>query len=557
MYNTDQISLDQTDELSIRHYKPLGLTEPESSMEPDSILYREVLQTSLHDLFSFQSVEPESTLKISQLDSVDEPWECMFLKFTDYVKKNGHTNISADKEHAELKDWINKQILNKRFLTKTRFRKLDLLGINWNTVLSRDHGWDLMFSRLITFSDTFGHCCVPHLWHDDKQLALWVLRQRKMYSLNKISEYRKNRLKEIGFTWQVQDLYNKQWENYFRQLLKFHMEHGHFTVPGKEKKLVSWIERQRLLKKKKKMPADREKRLNQINFVWGFDQIKNKDWEEKYSQLKEFNQIHGHSFVPLNYKANKSLGIWVALQRKAETNGTILKSRLQKLNQLNFIWSRDTLTRVKSNYDSQWELNFEKLKTYKRLHGTCQVSLKSDPKLQGWTVWQRKMFINGKISPERVSRLNEIAFPWSVNEPYWEKMFAMLTAFHDRFGHSRVPSQWPENPKLAAWTYRIRAGKHELTPQKTELLNSLGFEWDINRKTIVEWSQMYQRLLEFKQDYGHTHVPVKWSKDPKLGKWASRMRNEKKKISPERLIKLESIGFDWNKTHSRLRVTER
>jgi hypothetical protein len=136
-------------------------------------------------------------------------------------------------------------------------------------------------------------------------------------------------------------------------------------------------------------------------------------------------------------------------------------------------------------------------------------------------------------------------------------MFAMLTAFHDRFGHSRVPSQWPENPKLAAWTYRIRAGKHELTPQKTELLNSLGFEWDINRKTIVEWSQMYQRLLEFKQDYGHTHVPVKWSKDPKLGKWASRMRNEKKKISPERLIKLESIGFDWNKTHSRLRVTER
>ena len=236
MYNTDQISLDQTDELSIRHYKPLGLTEPESSMEPDSILYREVLQTSLHDLFSFQSVEPESTLKISQLDSVDEPWECMFLKFTDYVKKNGHTNISADKEHAELKDWINKQILNKRFLTKTRFRKLDLLGINWNTVLSRDHGWDLMFSRLITFRDTFGHCCVPHLWHDDKQLALWVLRQRKMYSLNKISEYRKNRLKEIGFTWQVQDLYNKQWENYFRQLLKFHMEHGHFTVPGKEKK---------------------------------------------------------------------------------------------------------------------------------------------------------------------------------------------------------------------------------------------------------------------------------------------------------------------------------
>jgi len=558
MYNTDvdQIGLNQIDDLSIRHFKLQVVAEPkiESSLESNNRLYREILQPALIDLFSHSSGEVESSLEISQFESIDDPWESMYLNFLSFVKRNGHTNIPADPEHYLLKDWINRQILNKRFLSEIQFKKLDLLGLNWDTVLNRDQGWELLFTRMEAFHNTFGHCCVPYMWPKDKQLALWVLRQRKMYLQGKISEHRKHILNEIGFTWQMQDLYNKQWENYFQQLLEFRAKNGHFNVPGKEKKLVSWIERQRLLKKKNKMPTDREERLNQINFIWDFNKIKKKSWEEKYRQLAEFFKLHGHSFVPVNYKENRSLGIWVALQRKSEACGTISKDKLKQLNKLNFVWCRDTRKRLKSDYDSQWEISFEKLKAYKQLHGTCQVSLKIDPKLQGWTVWQRKMFLKGKISDERIASLNEISFHWSVNEGYLNKMFDTLSSFYNKFGHTRVPAQWAEDPKLAGWTYRIRAGKHELSSQTIDLLNSIGFEWNINRKTVVEWSRMYCRLLEFKQVYGHTRVPVKWQNDPKLGKWVSRMRNEKKKISPERLIKLKSIGFDWNETHSRMRV---
>jgi hypothetical protein len=558
MYNTDvdHNGSELVDNLYCSYNKTEELNGPNlvSSLESDERLYRELLQPSIQDLFSYQSREDEFAEQISSFESIDDPWESMYLKFESFVKKNGHTNISVDREHHPLKDWINRQILNKRFLSGVRFKKLDSLGIDWNTFLSRDHGWELMFSRLEAFRDRFGHCRVPYFWYEDKQLALWTLRQRKMYLQSRISESRKRLLNDIGFTWQVKELYNMQWENYFQQLLAFQTEHGHFNVPGKEKKIVSWIERQRLLKKKKKMPSERENRLNQINFIWDFKKIKKKDWDEKYRQLAEFNNINDHSFVPLNYKENKPLGTWVALQRKSEVNGTLSASRLKKLNRLNFVWSRETQNRLKSDYDTQWESSFEKLKTYKKLRGTCQVSLKSDPKLQSWTAWQRKMFVMGKVSPERIARLNEISFHWCVNEGYWLKMFDILTSFYKKFGHTSVPSQWVEDPKLAGWTYRVRVEKHELSTHKIELLNSLGFKWTIKKKVVVGWSQMYGRLLAFKEGYGHTRVPVKWQKDPKLGKWVSRMRYERNKINLERIILLESIGFDWEKSFREMKL---
>jgi hypothetical protein len=98
--------------------------------------------------------------------------------------------------------------------------------------------------------------------------------------------------------------------------------------------------------------------------------------------------------------------------------------------------------------------------------------------------------------------------------------------------------------------------KHELSTHKIELLNSLGFEWTIKKKVVVGWSQMYGRLLAFKEGYGHTRVPVKWQKDPKLGKWVSRMRYERNKINLERIILLESIGFDWEKSFRKMKLNK-
>ena len=543
----DQIRTEQRGKLYVRYNKPQALKGQNKALrsELSNELYLKVLAPSQRNLVSDLQDDGLDNASTSRANLHDETWEAMYLQFKNFVISNGHTHISAETKYEKVKDWINRQILNRPYLLACQFLKLDILGVNWNIILSRDHAWELMLSRLDNFKKEFGHCRVPYSWEKDKQLALWVLRQRKMNLQGKILDYRRQLLNQIGFTWAIQETYDEQWENYFRQLANFKTEFGHCNVPGKNIKLVSWIERQRLTKKKNLLASQREQRLNELGFIWGFDKIKKKDWEEKYQQLADFNKTYGHSFVPVKYYENKLLGNWVALQRKLQALGKLSKYRLDKLDKLQFVWSAQTTSRLKLEYDLLWDGNFEKLIEYKRLNGTCQVSLKSQPLLQAWTTWQRKLFYEGKLAPDRGARLDSISFPWSVNEGYWKKMIELLSAFYDQFGHTQVPSQWPENPRLSAWVYRVRLEKHRLEDAKIALLDQMGFEWTIQHKTVAGWAAMYERLLAFKEDFGHARVPVRWPEDPKLGKWISRMRNEKTKLSNERLALLQAAGFHW------------
>ena len=543
----DETRTEQQSKLYVRYNKPQTLEGQKKALgsKLNNELYLKVLAPSQRNLASDSHDGVLDKVSTFGANLNDETWEIMYLQFKNFVIRNGHTYISSDSEHEKIKDWINRQILNRPYLLEYQFLKLDILGVNWNIVLSRDHTWKLMLKRLEDFKKEFGHCRVPHSWEKDKQLALWVMRQRKMNLQVKILDYRRQLLNQIGFTWAIQETYNKQWENYFCQLADFKKKFGHCNVPGKNIKLVSWIERQRLSKKKNLLASQRQQRLNEIEFVWGFDKIKKKDWDERYRQLANFSKMHGHSFVPVNYYENKLLGNWVALQRKLEAQGKLSKSRLDDLDKLNFVWSAQTAFRLKLEYDLLWDRNFEKLIEYKRLNGTCQVSVKSQPLLQAWSTWQRKLFYENRMAPDRGARLDSISFPWSINEGYWKKMFELLSSFYDQFGHTRVPSHWSENPRLSAWVYRTRSEKHKLGDAKIASLNRMKFEWTIQHKIVVGWPAMYNRLLAFKISFGHTRVPVKWFEDPKLGKWVGRMRNEKKKMSKERLALLQAAEFHW------------
>jgi hypothetical protein len=472
-------------------------------------------------------------------------WEAMCSQLAGFVEKNGHAWLPDDLKHEALRDWLNRQILSKGLLSTSQLRRLDSLGVEWDRALSRDHRWEMMLSRLKGFREAFGHCRVPQRWAKDRQLALWVTVQRRMHAKGKLREDRQRLLQQIGFTWDIKTQYDAQWEGFYQELAAFCKAHGHCRVPGRHQKLVSWIERQRTAKVKNLLPADRVEQLNRIGFIWSFEKIKRENWEAMYQQLCAYRRKHGHSFVPVNCRENKSMGIWVGSQRWLEAQGRLGAVKKRKLNEIGFVWSSGTQKQLKSVYDAQWEASFEGLKNYRNVHGTCQVSLKIDPVLQRWTRWQRKLFYEGRLCADRIDRLNEIRFPWSVQEGYWMRMYDALLDFKRQFGHTRVPCGWKPNPGLAAWVYRTRRDKQELMPQKVELLNEIGFNWTHHRKKATPWYAMYQRLLAFEQKHGHTRVPLGWQEDRKLGKWVSRMRHERAKLAPERRALLESIAFDW------------
>jgi hypothetical protein len=130
-------------------------------------------------------------------------------------------------------------------------------------------------------------------------------------------------------------------------------------------------------------------------------------WTEMLNALVVYRKAHGHCNVPAQFKANPRLGRWVAAQRYRHKVGELSPAEIIKLNKLGFVWSATEL---------KWNQMFERLVVYKKKHGHCNVSclLPGDADLGSWVSRQRVRKKNGKLSADRLARLNGIGFRWSV-----------------------------------------------------------------------------------------------------------------------------------------------
>lgn len=59
-------------------------------------------------------------------------------------------------------------------------------------------------------------------------------------------------------------------------------------------------------------PTSQQHRLDSVGFQWVVAQ-NNKSWEERFEDLKEYQQLHGTTRVP---RSSGALGEWVHMQRR-------------------------------------------------------------------------------------------------------------------------------------------------------------------------------------------------------------------------------------------------
>jgi hypothetical protein len=323
-------------------------------------------------------------------------------------------------------------------------------------------------------------------------------------------------------------------------LTAFKATHDHCNVPigwPENPQLRTWVNEQRKRKKKGTLSEDCIQRLNQIGLVWdAYDT----SWEERFAELTAFKATHGHCNVPIGWSENPQLGTWVNEQRKRKKKGTLSGNRTQRLNQIGLVW--DTL-------NAAWEEKFSELKVFKKSHGHCNVPDLSpeNPQLASWIGIQRASRKKGKLSEERICRLEEIGFVWDALDALWEQRFTELEEFKATYGHCNVPDRWSENPKLASWIGTQRQCKKQgtLTEERIQRLSQIGFVWEPHN---ASWEERFGEIEIFKATYGHCNVPMGWSENPQLAKWVSHQRNKRKqgKLSEERIQRLSKIEFVWN-----------
>ena len=182
-----------------------------------------------------------------------------------------------------------------------------------------------------------------------------------------MSEEKRKRLNSIGFTWKIREAHIRvDWEVRFQELVEYKRVYGNCNVPQRYKantQLGRWVYTQR--RTKETMSEEKRNQLNLIGFVWRIDHAII-DWEARFQELVEYKRVHGNCNVPQDYNENLQLGKWVMTQRTKKE--TMSEERRNKLNSIGFTWKvRATPIPV------DWEVRFQELVEYKRVHGHCNV----------------------------------------------------------------------------------------------------------------------------------------------------------------------------------------
>lgn len=144
-----------------------------------------------------------------------ENWTEKFEELLEFRQQYGHCLVPNNFAHnSPLAQWVKRQryqyklkIENKRStMSDERVQALGEIGFIWD---SHRAIWDERLHELIEYKQATGHCNIPSRYAANRQLAVWVKRQRrqhKFYTEGKPSSMtpeRIHRLESIGFEWDL------------------------------------------------------------------------------------------------------------------------------------------------------------------------------------------------------------------------------------------------------------------------------------------------------------------------------------------------------------------
>lgn len=256
-------------------------------------------------------------------------------------------------------------------------------------------------------------------------------------------------------------------------------------------------------------------------------------WDERFGELLAYKEEHSDLDIPINWPTG--LGTWTSIQRRSSKNGELSIERRSRLDMIGFSWNK---------LDSQWEDRLNELLAYKAEHGDMHVPQKWPSGLGAWLSQQKLYEKNGELPAERRIRLDEIGFSWDNRKPKtdWDERFNELLSYKAEHGIFDVPRSWPTG--LGTWVGNqksfLRDGK--LSPEREDKLHSIGLA--IN-PLESRWENRFNELLEYRAKHGDINVPNKWPTG--LRSWMQNQKFARKqgKLSLERKIKLDEIGFVW------------
>jgi hypothetical protein len=272
--------------------------------------------------------------------------------------------------------------------------------------------------------------------------------------------------------------YLASWAKYFNEFMEFKKSTNEVTVPRDYKPygLYKWYRKQKVFYTNGKMPPEHREKLEKVGFYFGdgHELYWAKVWEENYGLLEAYYEEYGNSDVP--HTSDKSdafysLGNWVALQKTYNNNGVLSDYKIERLNDLNFLWKKDI---TYSFQKGAFEKRLEELKEWKEIHGDCHVPQINPDKTQNslgrWLNDQRVLKRKGRknskgdlrfLDKEKELLLSELGVDFNYEENKhknaFEKQIQSFLSY--RYQHPDLkppPGEFKkERENLAQWRHKF------------------------------------------------------------------------------------------------------
>jgi hypothetical protein len=148
-------------------------------------------------------------------------------------------------------------------------------------------------------------------------------------------------------------------------------------------------------------------------------------------------------------------------------------------------------------------------------------------------------------------------------EARWKNRFQQLVAYKLAHGDCNVSKSY-QDKSLHAWVRTQRESKKDfdkkktgckMTQERVDALNNIGFQWVVGHQpNDAAWEEMFQTLMQYKQQHGHTRVSS--SENKQLYKWVLNQRARRRLLETNgegkakgmtwaRVEKLNAIDFIW------------
>lgn len=553
--------------------------------------------------YSFtQTYRGQSTRKPRK---ADDTWMAKFKQLREYHEKFKTFLIpKSNDEYKHLIPWIQYQKKQYRniVLDESKSSRLKSIGFSFETdyrgksihqilnpeqrkergLTKADITWNEKFELLKDFFNEYKTFQIPGNKKELLPLRSWLQYQKQLFRNGKLTPERKEKLLSIGYSFDLDfrgrkvgssNQKQKSWEEHFEQLKAYYSKYNTFLIPNslpQYEYLKKWLQEQKRLFKLNRLEKRKIDLLSEIGYSFSIDyrgkkfdyernpELRNKptksksdSWEKNYLNLLNYKMKHGDCNVPRSYE-DKTLANFVSRQRYLFKKGTLDQDKTEKLKFLEFEFY------PRKSKQSAWDKHYEELKEFYTEKGHSKYQKRfGNETLYHWVLAQRVYRRKGKLSKQRIKKLDQIKFDWdpenkgtSPDDDQWLDMLIKLKAYKKKFGHANV-SQVDPNPeykRLGKWLNEQRGYKKGrklgnkrvyLNKEREELLNDVGVVWDMKEH---EWNLKLNMLQEFYQKHGHFKVKQSDKDFQGLYNWLFRIK--KKGTTEERASKLADIGFD-------------